>query len=82
MPSKPWSRKSNLQAELTGTVRRIVPHVEGVWAEISLDGADEFWRDIRVRNPIRNQDGSATLLRRGNRVIITIARAKSPNIHR
>jgi len=76
----PKLSRSNSQAQFTGTVRRIVPHVEAVWAEISLDGADEFWRNIRVRNPIHNQDGSTTSLRRGNRVIVTIARAKSPNV--
>jgi len=81
MPSQPNSRKSKSQAQLTGTVRRIVAHVEAVWAEISLDGADDFYRDIRVRNPLQNQDGSTTSLRRGNRVVVTIARAKAPNVH-
>lgn len=71
---KPKPSRASAQAQFTGTVRRIVPHVEAVWAEICLDGADEFWRNIRVRNPIQNQDGSTTSLKQGNRVVVTIAR--------
>jgi len=57
-----------------GTVRRIIPHVECTWAEISVDHADDFYRDIRVRNPLQNEDGSTTSLRPGDRVVINIAR--------
>ena len=78
MANNPVSTKPKAPAQLTGTVRRIVPHVEAVWAEIVLDGADDFWRSIRVRNPLQNQDGSTTLLKSGNRVTVSIELARAP----
>lgn len=72
-----YPAKFRAQSEHAGTVRRVVPHVEAVWAEIHVDGTDAFWNTIRVRNPLQNQDGSTTLLAPGDRVTVIVARSEA-----
>jgi hypothetical protein len=62
-------------AQLTGVVSQILAHPDGVWAEILIEGAEELCREIRVHNPLKNEDGSETMLKKGDRVTITIRAA-------
>ena len=59
-------------AHLTGVVTQILTHVDGMWAEIFLDGADNFYRDIGVRHPLENEDGTVTRLNVGDRVSVFV----------
>jgi len=59
-------------AQLTGVVSCVLTHPDGVWAEIVIDGAGTLFREIRVRNPLQNEDGTTTTLNAGDRVNLAV----------
>ena len=61
---------------LPGTVEKIIPAVPAVdepeKAQISLEGADELYREIRVENALEDEKGRKVPLRKGAKVDVTI----------
>jgi hypothetical protein len=77
-PGNPETRKPGnpeTRAHLTGVVHRIIEHVDGVWAEIIIDGADNLYREIRIPHPLQNEDGSITTLKVGDRIRLIVQRS-------
>ena len=70
-------RKREHCAQLTGVVARVLTHPDGVWAEIVIDGAGDLFREIRVRNPLQNEDGTTITLNAGDHVNLAITLAAS-----
>lgn len=65
---------------LPGKVERIIPaHVptEPDKAQISVEGADELYREIRIENTLTDENGKAVRLKRGAEVEVTIEADKS-----
>jgi hypothetical protein len=61
---------------LIGTVEKVIPAIEDYRAEtaqITVAGAEELYREIRVENAFRNAAGSPVRLRQGAELEITIA---------
>ena len=81
MTNEPRLPKSEAQLQLTSRVRRLVPHVGAVWAEIFVEDTDDFWNTIRVRNPGQGQNAAAsTVLKAGDQVTITVTLARSEKV--
>ena len=60
---------------VAGVVQKILkPVVPGQQekAEISLEGADELYREIRIDNTLKNADGEPVALKRGAEVDVTV----------
>jgi hypothetical protein len=61
---------------LPGTVEKVIPSMgpgEPEKAEISIEGAEELYREIRVENTLRDQAGNPVSLKKGAEVEVTIA---------
>lgn len=61
---------------LPGVVEKVIPslHPEGAdKAQISVEGADHLYREIRVDNTLRDKDGNEVELKKGAEVDVTIA---------
>jgi len=72
IPTPPTSPQNHGSAHLTGVVTQIVTHVDAMWAEIVIDGADNLYREIRVPYPLQNEDGTIARLKAGDRVSIRV----------
>jgi len=59
-------------AHLTGVVSRILTISEVTWAEISVDGAPDLFREIRVPYPLQNEDGTVSRFNVGDPVSILV----------
>lgn len=60
---------------LPGTVEKIIQSPnpsEPEKAEISLDGADELYREIRIENTLTDEKGKEVALKQGAQVEVTI----------
>ncbi len=61
---------------LPGTVERIIPAIPAVEepekAQISVEGADHLYREIRVENALEDQNGDTVKLKPGAQVDVTI----------
>jgi hypothetical protein len=60
---------------LTGTVEKIIPSPyvgEPEKAQISVDGADDLYKDLRVENTLTTEDGEEVRLKKGAQVEVTI----------
>jgi len=61
---------------LPGTVEKIIPAVPAVEepekAQISVDGADHLYREIRVENALEDETGKTVRLKPGAHVDVTI----------
>lgn len=61
---------------MPGTVEKIIPAVEAVEepekAQISIEGADQLYREIRVENALEDQNGKTVKLKPGAQVDVTI----------
>jgi hypothetical protein len=65
---------------LLGTVEKVIPPIgrnRAETAQITVAGAEELYREIRVENTFRNAAGSLVSLRLGAEVEITIATRSS-----
>jgi hypothetical protein len=60
---------------LSGTVDKIIPEnfLSPEKAQISVDGADGLYREIRVENSLQDENGNEVALKRGAHVEVTIA---------
>jgi hypothetical protein len=71
------SKNENAKASTTlpGTVEKIIKPIhpsEPEKAEISVEGADDLYRELRIENNLRNEDGERISLKEGQIVDITI----------
>lgn len=61
---------------LPGTVEKIIPAVPAVHepekAQISVEGADHLYREIRVKNALEDEKGKTVKLKPGAHVDVTI----------
>jgi hypothetical protein len=60
---------------LPGTVEKIIesPHTgEPEKAQISIEGADDLYREIRIENSLKEQDGNEVRLKKGAEVQVTV----------
>lgn len=60
---------------LPGTVEKVIksPH-KGVpeKAEIAVEGADDLYREIRIENKLKDEDGNEVKLKEGSPVEVTV----------
>ena len=60
---------------LPGTVKKVIPPIHPSMpekAEISVEGADELYREIRVENALNDEHGNEVSLKPGAEVQVTI----------
>ena len=60
---------------LPGTVKKVIPPFHPSLpekAEISVEGADDLYREIRVENTLTNESGNEVSLKPGAQVDVTI----------
>ncbi len=60
---------------LPGTVEKIIKpvHPEGKEkAQIAVDGADDLYREIRIENTLKDEDGKKVRLKEGAEVDVTV----------
>ncbi|HEY6769145.1 MAG TPA: hypothetical protein VI386_30745 [Candidatus Sulfotelmatobacter sp.] len=65
---------------LPGTVEKIIKPVhpgQPEKAEISVEGADDLYRELRIENNLTNENGKHVPLKQGQAVDITIEAATS-----
>ena len=61
---------------LPGTVEKIIPPIastEPEKAQITVEGAEHLYREIRVENNLKDADGNDVSLKKGATVEVTIA---------
>jgi hypothetical protein len=64
-----------LSTTLTGTVEKIIqPPYTGApeKAQIVVEGADDLYKELRVENTLKNEDGEEVRLKKGSQVEVTI----------
>jgi hypothetical protein len=69
-----------LSVTLPGTVEKIIPSVhpgEPEKAQISVEGADSLYREVRVENIVEDAEGNEASLELGAEVAVTIEAAPS-----
>lgn len=76
---KEESRKAEKPSTtLPGTVEQIISSPipqEPEKAEISVDGADDLYREIRIENSLKDENGDEVRLKEGAQVEVTIEAA-------
>jgi hypothetical protein len=81
MKGKSMAKKASVT--LPGTVQKIIkPSVPGGTekAEIDIKGADDLYREIRIKNSLHTPDGKGTRLKKGGEVEVTVeANQKATN---
>jgi hypothetical protein len=82
MPNEPEKPKDadesteKVTVTLPGTVEKIIPpilHNAPEKAQISIEGAEDLYREIRVENTLQDADGNPLALKKGAEVEVTIA---------
>ena len=61
---------------LPGTVEKIIRPVvpdQSEKAQITIDGADHLYKELRIKNTLTDQDGKAVRLQSGSHVRITFS---------
>ena len=60
---------------LPGTVKKVIPPIHPSMpekAEISVEGADDLYREIRIENTLSDESGNEVSLKPGAQVDVTI----------
>lgn len=73
MSEKPKREKPSVT--LPGTVEKIIPAIhtnDPEKAQISVEGADHLYREIRVENALKDEHGKKVRLKEGTHVDVTI----------
>ncbi len=68
---------------LPGTVEKIIksPHTsEPEKAQISIEGADDLYKEIRIENSLKEQNGNEVRLKKGAEVQVTVEADKNATI--
>lgn len=74
-PNEKESTADKAAVTLPGTVEKIIPPVNPVdpeKAQISVEGAEELYREIRIDNVLEKENGETVSLKRGAKVEITV----------
>jgi hypothetical protein len=69
------ANKKKPAVTLPGTVEKIIPAPFSrvpEKAEIAVDGADPLYREIRIENKLKDEDGKEVTLKPGTEVQVTI----------
>ena len=68
------SRKKKPAVTLPGTVEKIIPpnRYEPEKAEISVEGAEPLYQELRIENTLKDEAGEAVALKPGAEVEVTI----------
>jgi hypothetical protein len=64
---------------LPGKVKKIIPGIASVIpekAQIAVEGADDLYKEIRVENTLKDENGNAVSLKPGAKVEITVEAEK------
>jgi hypothetical protein len=73
---QPDSTIEKASVTLPGKVEKIIPAAPRVQepekAQISVEGADHLYREIRVENSLRDENGKKVRLKEGSEVEVTI----------
>ncbi len=80
---KPKPEGEKPSVTLAGTVEKIIPSVlpsEPDKAQITIEGADHLYREIRVENTLQDQNGNEVQLKQGSEVDVTIEAPVSATI--
>jgi hypothetical protein len=75
MPDTENGQGDKASTTMPGTVEKIIPPShprEPEKAEISVEGADDLYRELRIENKLKNADGEVVPLKQGQTVDITI----------
>ena len=75
-----FSRRGTLMTEkpsvtLPGTVEKIIKPIhpsEPEKAQISVEGADELYQEIRIENTLTGENGESVRLKKGAQVDVTV----------
>jgi hypothetical protein len=65
----------NPSVTLPGTVEKIIKPIhpsEPEKAEISIEGADELYQEIRIENKLHDENGKSVRLKKGAQVDVTV----------
>jgi hypothetical protein len=67
---------------LPGTVEKIIPasHVSPEKAQITVEGADHLYREIRVDNTLEDENGKKVALKQGAQVDVKIEADKEATV--
>jgi hypothetical protein len=68
---------------LPGTVEEIIPAIPGVKpekAQIAVEGAEDLYKEIRVENTLKDENGEAVALKPGADVEVTIEADKAATV--
>jgi predicted DNA-binding antitoxin AbrB/MazE fold protein len=74
------SQEGKPSTTLPGTVEKIIKPVhpsEPEKAQISVEGADDLYRELRIENNLKNENGERVPLKEGQTVDITIQASDS-----
>jgi predicted DNA-binding antitoxin AbrB/MazE fold protein len=74
-PKNDDGEKNKATVTLPGTVEKIIPPIdpsEPEKAQISVEGAEELYREIRVENTLQDKTGKPVSLKEGAEVEVTI----------
>jgi len=68
------SRKKKPAVTLPGTVEKIIPpnRYEPEKAEITVEGAEPLYQELRIENTLKDEEGEAVGLKPGAEVEVTI----------
>ena len=68
------SVSDKVNVTLPGTVEKIIPAVgnEPEKAQITLEGADDLYREVRMEDTLQGADGKPVALKKGTEVDVTI----------
>jgi hypothetical protein len=83
MPAKPKDEKPSVT--LQGTVEKVIPPIapeEPEKAQISVSGAEDLYKEIRIENTFEDQKGNAVALKPGAKVEVTIAADNSATVRK
>lgn len=84
MSDKPKNGKDEAEKPgitLPGVVEKIIPPLipsEPEKAQITVEGADDLYKEIRVENTLQDSDGNTVALKEGAKVEVTIE--ADPNV--
>ena len=67
---------------LPGTVEKVIPgnNVVPEKAQVTVEGAEHLYREIRVDNTLHDEDGKKVALKPGARVEVTIEAEKDATV--
>ena len=75
----------NPSTTLHGTVEKIITSrvsSEPEKAQISIDGADELYKELRIENTLTDEGGNEVRLKRGATVEITVRGRAAGGVHK